>query len=67
MQTCLAGLGTPHMYNKLHVTSITQCRKEFKQFCCIGRPEQCMHPNGALLRTLKAQILREQNQATYQR
>jgi len=55
------------VYNKLHVTSITQCRKEFIQCCCIGRPEQGMRPNGALLRTLKAQILREQNQATYQR
>ncbi len=30
-------------------------------------PEQCMRLNGALLRTLEAQILRKQNQATYQR
>ena len=61
----LAGLGTPIVNSRLHVTSRTQCQENIKQRG-ISRPEQCMHPNDALLRTLKAQILRELNQATCQ-
>ncbi len=62
----LARLGTPQVYSRLHVTSKNQCQGKFNHLCCINRPEHCMRPNDALLRTLKAQILRELNQATCQ-
>ena len=52
----LAGLCTPIVYSRVRVTSRTQCQKKCKRCCCVSRPEKCMQPNDALLRTLKAQI-----------